>query len=106
MPTKFANLMKEIEDEAAAGGEDAVAELAALRTRYQLARELMETRRARHLTQEQLAELSGVGQGEISKIESASANPTIATFTALTGALGAELHVVGPGSQDPRAVAP
>jgi DNA-binding XRE family transcriptional regulator len=98
MATEFADLMKQIEEEAAAEGSDAVAELEAFRTRYQLARELMAARRLKNLTQEGLAELSGVGQSEISKIESGRANPTIGTLTAITCALGTEIHLV-PGGE-------
>jgi DNA-binding XRE family transcriptional regulator len=85
------------EEEAAAEGSDAVAELQAFRTRYQLARELMEARQLKNLTQEPLAELSGIGQGEISKIESGRSNPTISTLTAITCALETEIHLTPGG---------
>lgn len=94
MATKYADFLLELEDEARAEGPEAVAELEALRARYRLARELMEMRRQQDLTQARLAELSGIGQAEICKIEGGGANPTVATVTALTIALGAELHVV------------
>lgn len=94
MATKFTNFIEEIEQEAAAESPEAVAELEALRVRYQFARELMAIRKGHNLTQAKLAELSGVGQGEISKIENASANPTVTTVAALASALGAELHLV------------
>jgi DNA-binding XRE family transcriptional regulator len=98
MATEFADLMKQIEEEAVAEGSDAVAELQAFRTRYQLARELMEARQMKNLTQERLAELSGIGQSEISKIESGRSNPTISTLAAITCALETEIHLI-PGGE-------
>jgi len=91
--TKFNEFIQEIEAEAKAEGPGAVARLRALRTRYQLARELLQIRKERQLTQARLAELSGVGQSEISKIESGSVNPTVGTMAALSGALDADLHL-------------
>jgi len=94
MATKFNDVLREIEREAAAEGPEAVAELEGFRAHYQLARELLELRRARDLTQGRLAELSGVGQSEISRIESGRANPTLGTLAALSVPLEADLHLV------------
>lgn len=43
------------------------------------------------MTQQRLAELSGVPQSEISKIENARANPTVATLAAIARPLELEL---------------
>lgn len=94
MPTEFKDLLREIEEEAVAEGPEAVAELEALRAHYQLARELLDLRQQRQLTQSRLSELSGVGQSEISRIESGRANPTLTTIAALAAPLGADLHLV------------
>ncbi len=94
MPKNLKDLMLDIEQEAQNEGEEAVAELAALHTHYQFARELHELRVARHLTQTQLAAMSGVGQSEISRIESGAVNPTVATVGVLAHTLGADIHVV------------
>jgi DNA-binding XRE family transcriptional regulator len=93
MPKKLTDLMHQIEAEAREEGGEAVAELAALRAHYSLARELHDLRLARGLTQQQLAEKSGVGQSEISRIESGAANPTVATVSALAAPLNADLHL-------------
>lgn len=93
MPKKLADLITEIEAEAKAEGPEAVAELAALRAHYQLARELHDLRLAKKMTQIQLAEVSGIGQSEISRIESGAINPTVATVNALARPLGADLHL-------------
>jgi DNA-binding XRE family transcriptional regulator len=94
MTKKLNDLMLQIEQEAQAEGEEAVAELAALHSHYKLARELHDLRLARHLTQQQLAAMSGVGQSEISRIESGAVNPTVATVAALAAPLNADLHLV------------
>jgi DNA-binding XRE family transcriptional regulator len=94
MGTDFKDFLLEIEEEAAAEGPEAVAELEGFRTHYQVARELLALRRMRQLTQHRLAELSGVGQSEISRIESGRANPTVGTLAALAAPLGADLHLV------------
>jgi DNA-binding XRE family transcriptional regulator len=94
MATKYKDFLREIENEAAAEGPEAVAELEAFRAHYQVARELLELRRASELTQARLAEISGVGQSEISRIESGQANPTLGTLAALAAPLGADLHLV------------
>jgi DNA-binding XRE family transcriptional regulator len=97
MPKDLRDLMAEIEQEAQAEGDEAVAELAALHSHYQLARELHDLRVARKVTQKELAAATGVGQSEISRIESGGVNPTVATVSALAHGLGADLHVVPRG---------
>jgi XRE family transcriptional regulator, regulator of sulfur utilization len=94
LATSYEEFLQELENEASDEGPEAVAELNAFRVRYQLARELMEARRQHAYTQQRLAEISGVDQGEISKIETGRANPTVATVTALAAALDSEIHVV------------
>lgn len=60
-----------------------------------LANTITDLRRARGLTQMQLAELSGVPQGQISRIECAvGVNPTQKTLLKLARALDADLCIV------------
>ena len=92
--TTFDNFIKELEAEAEAEGPEAVAELEAFRLHFSLARQLAERRRERHLTQKQLADLSGIDQAEISRIERGQANPTTATLGALTRALAVDVQLV------------
>ena len=47
-----------------------------------------------NLTQEQLAAQTGIDQGDISRIERGSANPTEKTLIRIADALGAELKLV------------
>lgn len=94
MSTSFQDFIKELEAEAEAEGPEAVAELEAFRLHFSLARQLAERRRECHLTQKQLAELSGIDQAEISRIERGQANPTTTTLGALTSALAVDVQLV------------
>jgi DNA-binding XRE family transcriptional regulator len=94
MTTSFEDFIKELEAEAEAEGPEAVAELEAFRFHFSLARQLAARRRERHLTQKQLAELSGIDQAEISRIERGQANPTTTTLGALARALGVDVQLV------------
>lgn len=95
----FAALIREIEEEAREEGPEAEAELEAFRAHYRLARKVLELRKARNLTQTELAELSGIGQSEISRIEGGRANPTLSTLTALARSLGVEVDLIVPEKQ-------
>jgi transcriptional regulator with XRE-family HTH domain len=90
---KFRDFMREMEAEARREGPQAVAELEAFDAHFRLAGEMLALRKARGLTQRQLAQKTGVNQSEISRIEGGSANPTMSTVAVLLGALGAELSV-------------
>jgi ribosome-binding protein aMBF1 (putative translation factor) len=101
MATRFEDFIGDLEKEAAAEGPIAEAELDALRVRFQLAREFLQARQQHRFSQKRLAELTGIAQSEISKIESGRANPTVATVSVLARALDSEIHLVerdGAGS--------
>jgi DNA-binding XRE family transcriptional regulator len=83
-----------VENEARQEGAAALADLAAQRQRFRLARELSALRKERKLTQVQLSQRSGVPQSEISKIESASINPSEVTLLRLLAPLGCTLGIV------------
>jgi Predicted transcriptional regulator with C-terminal CBS domains len=90
--SKLDELMEVIEAEA----DGSETELASLRTRYRLARELLDARRKRGFTQVHLAELTGIDQADISRIEAGAANPTLETLAVLGVALGVDLHALTP----------
>src|SRR6266542_3688057 len=94
MSRKFQDFMRELEAEAHREGPKAVAELATFDAHFRLAGELLALRKARGLTQRQLAQKTGIQQSEISRIEAAHANPTLGTVSVLAGALGAEVRLV------------
>lgn len=61
-----------------------------------LTQTLLEARRAKNLTQAQLAELVGMNQAEISRLEGPNSNPRLSTLLKVTYALGLEFKVVFP----------
>ena len=93
MSTTFEDFMNELHEEARREGPQAIAELAAFDAHYRLAREVFELRKARRMTQRQLAEKSGIQQAEISRIEAGNSNPTLSTIAVLAYALEAELSL-------------
>jgi DNA-binding XRE family transcriptional regulator len=90
----FKKLIGEIEAEAREEGPVAVREWEELRSEFRIANQLIALRRARKLTQQRLAEMSGIAQSEISRIETGAANPTYATLSALARPLGVEVGLV------------
>lgn len=69
------------------------AEYEATRQEYALSRALVEARIAANMTQAELARRSGVRQSNISRIESGTCIPTIATLQALANGMGKELNI-------------
>ncbi|MBV7292678.1 helix-turn-helix transcriptional regulator [Corynebacterium sp. TAE3-ERU16] len=59
--------------------------------------ELSCARKERKITQMELAEVSGVDQAEISRIENGRANPTLDTVSRLAAALGKEIRLSPAG---------
>lgn len=93
MATKFADFVREIEDEAKAEGPAAIAELKALREHFRVGRKLAQARLAKNLSQKQVAARAKVDQGDLSKIERGLANPTFATLSAVALAVDYEIDV-------------
>jgi ribosome-binding protein aMBF1 (putative translation factor) len=61
------------------------------RRRFTIGSRLLDRRLAAGMTQRELARTSGIDQGEISRIESGQANPTVQTLQALGTPLGVVL---------------
>lgn len=61
---------------------------------YRLAMQVVELRERRGLTQEDLARLTGIDQGDLSRFERGASNPTERTLLRIGDALGAELCFV------------
>ena len=53
----------------------------------------IEARRASGLTQKELSELTGIAQGDISKLEKGNANPSLRTLLRLAEGMGMHLKV-------------
>jgi len=101
MATNFDEYIREVEEKAKAGGLDAAASWDAFNAHYAIAREVRKLRKQHKLTQKQLAAVSGVDQGEISRIERCQTNPTATTLAALLAPLNARLGVVPRDWHDP-----
>jgi DNA-binding XRE family transcriptional regulator len=67
--------------------------------RFDLAGQLLALRLDTGLTQQQLAERSGISQADISRYERGLGNPTRTTIEALAAVLGAHLELVRNGKQ-------
>lgn len=61
---------------------------------YDIAMQIIELRERHGLTQAELAERSGIDQGDISRIERGATSPTARTLKRIADALGAELRLV------------
>ncbi len=60
---------------------------------FELVRQIIQAREERQLTQKQLAELTGIPQGHISRIENGNYNPSLAYLKRIANGLGKELHI-------------
>ena len=56
-------------------------------------RALIEARRASGMTQKELSDLTGIAQGDISKLETGNANPSLRTLIRLAEGMGMQLKV-------------
>ena len=54
---------------------------------------LIEARRASGMTQKELSELTGIAQGDISKLEKGNANPSLRTLIRLAEGMGMKLKL-------------
>ena len=54
---------------------------------------LIEARRASGMTQKELSELTGIAQGDISKLEKGNSNPSLRTLIRLAEGMGMQLKV-------------
>ncbi len=103
MPKTLKDLNRLVEEEARQEGPVAEEELRVMRRRFRLAYDLAQLRAKRGMSQKELSELTGIAQGEISKIENANGNPTANTLAVLLDALGGDIKIVARKSDRPAA---
>jgi len=96
--TTFEKFWRELRAEARAEGPDALAELEQMAHRFRIGAQLSVLRHRRGLSQTQIAELTGVDQAEVSRIERGASNATEDTLARLARALDAELAIVPAGT--------
>jgi len=68
-------------------------ELALNAVEYQIVRQIINARKELNLTQDQLAQLVGTKQSNISRLESGEANPTIEFLSKVAQAMGKTLDI-------------
>ncbi len=64
-----------------------------MRSEFELKHTLIAARTSQHLTQKELSQRSGVRQSNISRIESGTTSPTVATLQALAAGMGKRLVI-------------
>jgi transcriptional regulator with XRE-family HTH domain len=70
------------------------AEWDALEPEFSLMQTMLDARKQAGLTQKQLAERAGMAQGDISKLESGNANPSVRTLQRLASAMGMQVEII------------
>lgn len=68
-------------------------EYEAMEPEFQLILELLRLRGEQNLTQQELAERTGINRSDISKIEHGNANPSLKTIKRLAGAMGKRVQI-------------
>jgi len=69
------------------------AEYDALEPEFAIIQAMIDARKSGGMTQKQLAEKTGIAQGDISKLENGSANPSLRTLQRLASGMGMKLKV-------------
>lgn len=69
------------------------AEYEALEPEFAIIQAMIDARKASGLTQRELSERTGIAQGDISKLENGSANPSIRTLQRLAAGMGMKLQL-------------
>ena len=69
------------------------AEYDALEPEFSIIQAMIDARKASGLTQQQLAEKTGIAQADISKLENGSANPSLRTLRRLAAGMGMQLRL-------------
>lgn len=68
-------------------------EYEALELEYEIIRQIILARKELNLTQEELAERSGIKQSNISRLERGTYNPSLSSLKKIAKGLGKELHI-------------
>lgn len=68
-------------------------EFEALQPEHSIIQAMIDARRTSGLTQKELSERTGIAQGDISKLENGTANPSVRTLKRLASAMGMTLRI-------------
>jgi ribosome-binding protein aMBF1 (putative translation factor) len=91
MTINFEGYIRDVERQATA---EEAREIEAARARFRLGTKVLQQRLTAGLTQQQLANESGIAQADISRIEHGLSNPTADTLEAIARPLGITLDLV------------
>lgn len=69
------------------------AEFEALQPEFQVIRAMIEARKSQKLTQQQLADRTGIDRADISKLENGNANPSLKMLKRLATGMGMSIKV-------------
>lgn len=69
------------------------AEWQALNPEEQIIKAMLETRNQKNMTQKELADLTGISQADISRLEKGNANPSIKTLKRLAAGMGMTMKI-------------
>ena len=64
-----------------------------LEQEYQLIYAMVESRREKNLSQQELADVTGINRSDISKIENGNANPSLRTIKRVAKGLGKKVEI-------------
>ncbi len=64
-----------------------------LEPEYQLIYAMVESRREKNLSQQELADVTGINRSDISKIENGNANPSLRTIKRVAKGLGKKVEI-------------
>lgn len=65
----------------------------ALEPEFAVVRAILDARREKGITQKELSERTGMAQGDISKLENGSSNPSVKTLKRVAAALGKKVKI-------------
>ena len=65
----------------------------ALEPEYQIIKAMLDTRNQKAMTQKQLADITGIPQADISRLENGNANPSLRTLQRLAEGMGMKLKL-------------
>jgi len=68
-------------------------EYEALEPEYDIIQAMIDARKSKHLTQQQLSEITGITQADISRIENGTRNPSLAMIKRLAAGMGMQLKL-------------
>lgn len=64
-----------------------------LEPEYQIIRSMLNARTEKKITQKELSQITGIAQGDISRIERGNANPSLSTLKRIAAGLGMAVKV-------------